>query len=95
MNVNDEINISLDHIVRLYKKYGHNKLCVIAMEECAELQQAISKYIRGDNDLTNLTEEMAHVLICIDELSHMLGIPKHKIQDEIDKKYSQFEKGGE
>ena len=91
MNVNDEIDISRDHIVKLYKMYGHDKLCVISMEECAELQQAISKYIRGDNDLTNITEEMAHVLICIDSLSHMLGIPKYKIQNEINKKYAQFE----
>lgn len=92
MKFDDEIDISQDHIVKLYNKYGHNTLLVISMEECAELQKEISKYYRGKCDLKNLTEEMAHVLICIDELAHMLGIPKYKIQEEIDKKYKQFEK---
>ena len=38
---------------------------VIAMEELAELQQAISKGIRGKLNKDNLTEEIADVCICI------------------------------
>lgn len=90
MKFDDEIDIKQDHIVKLYKKYGHNTLLMISVEECSELQKEISKYYRGKNNLEDLTEEMAHVLICIDELAHMLGIPKYKIQEEINKKYSQF-----
>lgn len=90
MRLDDEIDIKDDHIVKLYLQEGHNNLLMISMEECAELQKAISKYYRGNDNLDNLTEEMAHVLICIDSLAHMLGIPKYKIQNEINKKYSQF-----
>lgn len=90
MRFDDEIDISQDHIVKLYHKYGHNTLLFITTEEMAELTKEISKYYRGNNNLDEITEEIAHVLICVDELAHMLGIPKYKIQEEINKKYAQF-----
>lgn len=46
----------------------------IAMEECSELIQAISKAKRGKLDKTNLTEEIADVLISIDWLMKIYKI---------------------
>lgn len=43
-----------------------DKAMVIAMEELAELQQAISKGIRGKLNKDNLTEEIADVYIVLD-----------------------------
>lgn len=43
-----------------------DKSMVIAMEELAELQQAISKGIRGKLNKDNLTEEIADVYIVLD-----------------------------
>lgn len=90
MKFDDEISITDDHIVKLYNKYGHNMLLCISIEELSELTKEITKYHRGVDNLDNMAEEMAHVLICIDELAHMLGIPKYKIQEEINRKYSLF-----
>ena len=52
-------------------------LLTICMEECAELQQAISKVIRyGKSDekhLKQLSEEMADTLICIQHLKNLFN----------------------
>lgn len=67
------------------------------MEECAELQQASSKYYRKFRDegfnekcaveRRAMIEEIAHVLIDIRMISHALDISPEEIQQEICKKY--------
>lgn len=42
---------------------------IVAMEECSELIQAISKYLRGRE--TNLEEEIADVEIMLEQLKIM------------------------
>ena len=55
-------------------------LCLtIAMEECAELIQAISKAKRGKLDRDNLVEEIADVLLCIDWVQSILEINDYDI----------------
>lgn len=56
-----------DYII---KTYGGNAQHVVAMEECAELIKAISKYLRrGDvDDIDNLIEEIADVEIMLEQL---------------------------
>jgi NTP pyrophosphatase (non-canonical NTP hydrolase) len=63
-----------------------DKVMVIAMEECAELQQAISKGIRGKLDKENLTEEIADVLICIDWVMDYFDISEDEVDKWIEKK---------
>lgn len=47
-------------------------LCLtIAMEECSELIQAISKAKRGKLNLINLVEEVADVIICLGWLERL------------------------
>lgn len=59
----------------------HKELCtLIAMEECSELIQAISKAKRGKLNKDNLTEEMADVFICLHWLQKIYNIPKADIQ---------------
>lgn len=58
------------------------------MEECSELQKAISKALRyeqgdrfvADNQRENLIEEIADVLICIDQLKFMFSIEQSEIE---------------
>jgi NTP pyrophosphatase (non-canonical NTP hydrolase) len=67
-------------------RYGE-KQAVVAMEECAELIQAISKTIRYDNGGTyreNLKEEIADVFVVIETLKIMHEITDAKIQRYID-----------
>lgn len=56
-------------------------LCsTIAMEENAELIQAISKAKRGKLDRDNMAEEIADVLICIDWIQEIYGIKYEEVQ---------------
>lgn len=66
----------------------HNKdLCsTIAMEENAELIQAISKAKRGKLDKDNLAEEIADVLICIDWIQEIYKINPVQVYSWIDTK---------
>lgn len=57
-------------------------LCsTIAMEECSELIQAISKAKRGKLNRVNISEEIADVLICIDWIIDIYNIDKSDIQE--------------
>lgn len=69
-----------------------------AMEECAELIQAVSKVLRrfdqrhnfdpskNDDVFNNLKEELADVGIVIDELTLLFGIPKQELEDVRERK---------
>lgn len=59
-------------LFKVVQKEGDKQL-VIAMEECAELIQAISKQLRYGINFDNLAEEMADVAICLEELKLMYG----------------------
>lgn len=87
--------------------YG-DKQYMTAVEEMAELMQAISKYLRidfnGCDDMSqikkeqieridNITAEMAEVYIALEQLQLMLNIKNADIQSVIDKKLNrQFER---
>lgn len=66
---------------KLYKqaisKWGLNSQLTIAIEECSELIQAISKFWR-DGEVDNLREEIADVSIMIEQLALYFG------KDEVD-----------
>lgn len=75
--------------------YG-DKQYMIAVEEMAELMQAISKYLRitysGCSDaeqkeaINNIAAEMADVYVMLEQLQLMLGISNENIQAGIDTK---------
>ena len=74
-------------------RYGIKMQSLVAMEELAELQKAISKLVRNPEERTkplefkglrqNLIEEMADVLICMDQLIEHYQIQGIEIQDII------------
>lgn len=61
---------------------------VIWMEELAELQQAISKCLRGKWDRENLIEETSDVIICLTQLMIKYDISDWELQRMIDYKYN-------
>lgn len=66
---------------------NNKDLCsTIAMEENAELIQAISKAKRGKLDKDNLAEEIADVLICIDWIQEIYKINPVQVYSWIDTK---------
>lgn len=83
--------------------YGGDAQSMIHMEECAELIQAVSKmrrikqaYLAGadvdDSEAYySLVEEMADVLICLEQMQEMYAISNSEIQTMIDKKVKRQE----
>lgn len=77
-------------------RYGIERQSLVAMEELAELQKAISKLVRNPEEKTkplefkglrhNLIEEMADVIICMDQLKGYYNITHAEIQINIDSK---------
>lgn len=77
-------------------RYGIKMQSLVAMEELAELQKAISKLVRNPEEKTkplefkglknNLIEEMADVLICMDQLIEFYHIQRLEIQELIQAK---------
>lgn len=68
-----------DLVEEIVKKWSQTDplLETIAMEECGELIQAISKIVRygkADAEIKNLSEECADVLICIEALAEKYGL---------------------
>ncbi len=69
------------------KKYPWKLNCTIAMEEFAELQQQISKQIRGYGDKLGLLEEMADAYICLSLLESIFDIKQEELQKAMDVKF--------
>ena len=83
---------SRDSIRQLILEHGSIKTMTIAMEECAELIQAISKYQRAASDSDfpemkrvreNVIEEIADVFICINMICQICGIGDIEVLIEI------------
>ena len=67
---------------------GSKIKCIIAMEEFAELQQAVSKMLRyGEkSDRFSLLEEMADAYLCLDNLKRIFEITDDLVWKAIDVK---------
>lgn len=62
---------------------------IIAMEECSELVQALTKLKRGSTKkIDNLSEEIADVLICIDWVKRIYGVSESDVRRWTDYKVS-------
>ena len=77
-----------DVIQRAIKKNGLDLQLTVAIEELAELQQAICKYKRGEED--NVEEEIADVKIMIEQLETIFN--KDKIRRWRNKKIERLDR---
>ena len=91
-----KLHMSKEHMDAYTTEFDASfKQIIILMEECAELQQILSKSIRHmtyldsrcGSDRANLIEEITHVLISIRMVCREFGITPGEIQQEIYKKY--------
>ena len=97
------MNIDIPGQGKVIGFYGHDAQSIVHMEECAELIQAISKMCRvrrafldgqdvDDSEAyENLVEEMADVMICLEQLQEMYEIPDYAIQNMVFRKVSRQE----
>lgn len=84
-----------DVLTRAIKHYGSNNQMMQSMEECSELIQAISKCIRYKDNIEvkqHLTEEIADVLIMIEQLKIILDIKDYEINCYKDYKLNRLSK---
>ena len=89
MNKEDKTVFDDDILKKVIEHYGHDYMMVVAMEEASELVQAISKIYRYGVTLeavNNLNEEIADVLIVIEELKKMGFAYEPSIKEWIDSK---------
>lgn len=68
------------------KKYPWKLKCTVAMEEFAELQQQVSKQIRGYGDKLGLLEEIADAYICLSFPESIFDVKPDDLQKAIDVK---------
>ena len=76
-----EVNINKEIVSRSLDTYGNGIQLVVCMEELSELSQAISKEIRGIGDRSNLVEEMADVIICLEILKQIFAVTNVEIEE--------------
>ena len=74
------------------KKWGKEAQTIVAMEECAELIKECSKMLRGQGNIDHLIEEIADVLICIEQLEVMYNIDNGDVLTEQVFKLERLEK---
>jgi|UPI00061D8549 NTP pyrophosphatase (non-canonical NTP hydrolase) len=89
MNKEDKTVFDDDILKKVIQHYGHDYMMVVAMEEASELVQAISKIYRYGVTLeavNHLNEEIADVLIVIEELKKMGFAYEPSIKEWIDSK---------
>lgn len=92
-----KIHMSQAHMDAWERDFDSDRLALVGlMEECAELQQAASKYYRKYRTTVHanclsekaaMTEEIAHVMIDIRMICDVLGISPEEIQQEFYNKY--------
>ena len=65
--------------------YGMENQLPIVIEEMSELTKEICKYIRGNDNLNDIVEEIADVQIMVEQLISLFGI-ESKVNEMIDYK---------
>lgn len=73
-----------------HKTFRGETNLIIVTEELAELQQCITKYIRGEGDKIHIIEEMADVLIGIEVIKDIMDIDQQIIEKAIRVKLDRF-----
>lgn len=54
--------------------FGERTQMVVALEELAECQKEVCKYMRGYGNAEYLAEEIADAWICLEQLRYFLGL---------------------
>lgn len=71
--------------------YGEEAQLWMVVEEMSELQKEICKYKRGKKNQEEMTDEIADVLIMIEQLSIICGITIDSVRERVDYKIDRLE----
>lgn len=76
----------MNEIERIVYGNGKTMQLIVAIEELAELQKELTKSLRGQENIDHIEEEMADVLLIIDELSYIFRITQDSLLDRVQAK---------
>jgi len=80
---------------RIYKlaidRYGERLQKIVAIEEMTELTQAITKDLRGSRNINNIMEEMADVIIMIEQLQIIYSVPDILLNEYVELKLERLQ----
>lgn len=74
---------------RAVETFGADMQMVVAMEELSELQKEICKCMRGNINLEHMAEEIADVLIMVEQLQQIFML-QNPVSDQMDKKIARL-----
>ena len=74
---------------RAIETFGADMQLVIALEELRELQKEICKCMRGNINLEHMAEEIADVMIMVEQLQQIFML-KDAVGDQVDKKIARL-----
>ena len=74
---------------RAIDTYGADKQMVVALEELSELQKEICKCMRGNINLEHMGEEIADVMIMVEQLQQIFLL-QDPVSDQMDKKIARL-----
>lgn len=74
LKVNEPLSEGKKLLERVIKHYGEKAQMIVAIEEMSELTKALTKDMRGSINKDHITEEMADVYICLEQLKIIHGI---------------------
>lgn len=86
MNFNVGEHIIMEEAI---KTYGDDAQLIQAMEELAELQQALCRYLNGRKN--NLLEELADVYIMLEQIKKVTGLTDDAIHPIVATKLTRLE----
>lgn len=73
-------------LVSAVETFGEKRQIIKAMEEMAELQQCLARYLLGNTDaasVMHLKEELADARIMLDQMAHIFGGTELAVFDDV------------
>lgn len=73
-------------IKQIAMHYGKESQTIVAIEELSELQKELTKALRGKGSYVHITEEIADVMVMINQLRILYGISDSELMKVFDEK---------
>jgi NTP pyrophosphatase (non-canonical NTP hydrolase) len=64
---------------KLIERFGNKHQMAVAIEECMELSKELTKAIRDKGNDMKIAEEIADVLICLEQVALMFSIDREMV----------------
>lgn len=73
-----KVDISKEELIQVIKNYGIHSQTIMLFEEMSELQKEICKLYRKRGTIDHVIEELADVVIMLEQLQLMLNLEEKK-----------------